>query len=123
MDRCGSSSGRVPIPATDHRTGKCRTSAHGEDKMPQSERFDVLVLGSGTAGKLTAWHMAQSGLRTAAVERRWVGGACPRGRRPAGGRARGGGGGGGGGAPPQTPPPCPAKTRFAAPKWRIWRGT
>jgi pyruvate/2-oxoglutarate dehydrogenase complex dihydrolipoamide dehydrogenase (E3) component len=45
--------------------------------MPQSERFDVLVLGSGTAGKLTAWHMARSGQRTAAVERRWVGGACP----------------------------------------------
>jgi pyruvate/2-oxoglutarate dehydrogenase complex dihydrolipoamide dehydrogenase (E3) component len=46
--------------------------------MPQQpERFDVLVLGSGTAGKLTAWHMAQSGQRTAAVERRWIGGACP----------------------------------------------
>jgi pyruvate/2-oxoglutarate dehydrogenase complex dihydrolipoamide dehydrogenase (E3) component len=45
--------------------------------MPQPERFDVLVLGSGTAGKLTAWHMAQSGQRTAAVERQWIGGACP----------------------------------------------
>jgi pyruvate/2-oxoglutarate dehydrogenase complex dihydrolipoamide dehydrogenase (E3) component len=45
--------------------------------MPQSERFDVLILGSGTAGKLTAWHMAQSGQRTVAVERRWIGGACP----------------------------------------------
>jgi pyruvate/2-oxoglutarate dehydrogenase complex dihydrolipoamide dehydrogenase (E3) component len=45
--------------------------------MPQPERFDVLVLGSGTAGKLVAWHMARSGQRTAAVERRWIGGACP----------------------------------------------
>lgn len=45
--------------------------------MPQSEHFDVLVLGSGTGGKLIAWHMAQSGRRTAVVERRWVGGACP----------------------------------------------
>ncbi len=45
--------------------------------MPQAEHFDVLVLGSGTAGKLIAWHMAQSGQRTAAIERRWVGGACP----------------------------------------------
>jgi pyruvate/2-oxoglutarate dehydrogenase complex dihydrolipoamide dehydrogenase (E3) component len=45
--------------------------------MPQPERFDVLVLGSGTAGKLTAWHMARSGQRTAAVERQWIGGACP----------------------------------------------
>ena len=45
--------------------------------MSQPEQFDVLVLGSGTAGKLIAWHMARSGRRTAAVERRWVGGACP----------------------------------------------
>jgi len=45
--------------------------------MPQSERLDVLVLGSGTGGKLMAWHMAQSGRRTAVVERRWVGGSCP----------------------------------------------
>ncbi len=41
--------------------------------MPQSEQFDVLVLGSGTGGKLIAWYMAQSGRRTAVVERRWVG--------------------------------------------------
>jgi hypothetical protein len=27
--------------------------------MPQPERFDVLVLGSGTGGKLIAWHMAR----------------------------------------------------------------
>jgi len=45
--------------------------------MPQSEQFDVLVLGSGTGGKLIAWHMAESGRRTAVVERRWVGGSCP----------------------------------------------
>jgi pyruvate/2-oxoglutarate dehydrogenase complex dihydrolipoamide dehydrogenase (E3) component len=45
--------------------------------MVQPERFDVLVLGSGTGGKLVAWHMARSGLRTAVVERHWVGGSCP----------------------------------------------
>lgn len=45
--------------------------------MSQSEQFEVLVLGSGTGGKLIAWHMAQSGRRTAVVERRWVGGSCP----------------------------------------------
>jgi pyruvate/2-oxoglutarate dehydrogenase complex dihydrolipoamide dehydrogenase (E3) component len=45
--------------------------------MPQPEPFEVLVLGSGTGGKLVAWRMAQSGRRTAVVERRWVGGACP----------------------------------------------
>src|ERR1700758_5067906 len=45
--------------------------------MPQSEQFDVLVLGSGTGGKLIAWYMAQSGRRTVVVERKWVGGSCP----------------------------------------------
>jgi pyruvate/2-oxoglutarate dehydrogenase complex dihydrolipoamide dehydrogenase (E3) component len=45
--------------------------------MPQAEHFEVLVVGSGTGGKLIAWHMAQSGRRTAVVERRWIGGSCP----------------------------------------------
>jgi pyruvate/2-oxoglutarate dehydrogenase complex dihydrolipoamide dehydrogenase (E3) component len=45
--------------------------------MPQSARLEILVLGSGIGGKLIAWHMAQSGRRTAVVERRWVGGSCP----------------------------------------------
>ncbi|UGY14362.1 FAD-dependent oxidoreductase [Bradyrhizobium septentrionale] len=45
--------------------------------MIQAEQFEVLVLGSGAGGKLIAWHMAQSGRRTAVVERRWIGGSCP----------------------------------------------
>ena len=45
--------------------------------MSQPERFEVLILGSGEAGKLLAWHMAGSGRRTAVVERRWIGGSCP----------------------------------------------
>jgi pyruvate/2-oxoglutarate dehydrogenase complex dihydrolipoamide dehydrogenase (E3) component len=45
--------------------------------MSQSERFEVLILGCGQGGKLLAWHMAQSGRRTAVVERRWIGGSCP----------------------------------------------
>src|SRR5262245_57401141 len=45
--------------------------------MPQPERFDILILGSGKSGKLLAWHMAQSGRRTAVVERKWIGGSCP----------------------------------------------
>src|SRR5246500_2591921 len=45
--------------------------------MPQREHFDVLILGSGFGGKLLAWHLAQSGRRTAVVERRWIGGSCP----------------------------------------------
>src|SRR6266567_6769114 len=45
--------------------------------MPQPERFEILILGSGKSGKLLAWHTAQSGRRTAVVERQWIGGACP----------------------------------------------
>ena len=45
--------------------------------MGKTERIEVLVLGSGTGGKLLAWHLAQTGRRTAVVERRWIGGSCP----------------------------------------------
>jgi pyruvate/2-oxoglutarate dehydrogenase complex dihydrolipoamide dehydrogenase (E3) component len=45
--------------------------------MAQSERVDVLVIGSGFAGKWVAWEMAAAGQRTIAVERRYVGGSCP----------------------------------------------
>jgi pyruvate/2-oxoglutarate dehydrogenase complex dihydrolipoamide dehydrogenase (E3) component len=48
-----------------------------EEAMAQPERYDILVLGSGTGGKLVAWQMARAGRRTAVVERKWIGGSCP----------------------------------------------
>ena len=45
--------------------------------MNTPEKYDVLVLGSGTAGKLMAWSMAKEGRRTAVVERKYIGGSCP----------------------------------------------
>ena len=45
--------------------------------MSETERLDVLVFGSGTGGKLTAWTSASEGLRTAVVERGLIGGSCP----------------------------------------------
>ena len=45
--------------------------------MSQPEHVDVLIIGSGGGGKLTAWGMASSGRRTAVVERKWIGGSCP----------------------------------------------
>jgi len=45
--------------------------------MPQPERFETLILGSGNGGMYLAWHLARSGRRTAVVERRWIGGSCP----------------------------------------------
>jgi pyruvate/2-oxoglutarate dehydrogenase complex dihydrolipoamide dehydrogenase (E3) component len=32
-----------------------------------TQRYEVLVLGSGAAGKLLSWHMAKAGHRTAVV--------------------------------------------------------
>ena len=48
-----------------------------EMNMPQLEKYEVLVLGSGEGGKYLAWHMAGSGRRTAVVERKLIGGSCP----------------------------------------------
>ena len=45
--------------------------------MAEVEKYEVLVLGSGEAGKWTAWTMADEGHRTAMVERKWLGGSCP----------------------------------------------
>ena len=45
--------------------------------MPATEHFDILILGSGQGGKQLAWHLARTGKKVAAVERRWVGGSCP----------------------------------------------
>jgi pyruvate/2-oxoglutarate dehydrogenase complex dihydrolipoamide dehydrogenase (E3) component len=45
--------------------------------MPAIEAYDVLILGSGEAGKYLAWSLGGAGARTAVVERRYVGGSCP----------------------------------------------
>ncbi len=45
--------------------------------MPDVENYEVVVLGSGEAGKYLAWTMAKGGHRTALVERNLLGGACP----------------------------------------------
>lgn len=43
----------------------------------QPEEYDVVILGSGAGAKLLAWTFAQRGQRVAAIERKYVGGACP----------------------------------------------
>ena len=45
--------------------------------MPEVEQYDALVLGTGEAGKYMAWHLGASGKRVAAIERQYLGGACP----------------------------------------------
>ncbi len=45
--------------------------------MPDVERYDAVVLGTGEAGKYMAWHLGASGKRVASIERKYIGGACP----------------------------------------------
>ena len=45
--------------------------------MPEVETYEILVIGSGEAGKILAWTMAKSGYRAAVVERKLIGGSCP----------------------------------------------
>jgi pyruvate/2-oxoglutarate dehydrogenase complex dihydrolipoamide dehydrogenase (E3) component len=45
--------------------------------MPIAEKYQNVIIGSGEGGKYLAWHLAQSGQKTAVVERRWIGGSCP----------------------------------------------
>jgi pyruvate/2-oxoglutarate dehydrogenase complex dihydrolipoamide dehydrogenase (E3) component len=45
--------------------------------MSEPERFEMLILGSGEAGKYLAWHMGKLGRRAAVVERKLIGGSCP----------------------------------------------
>jgi pyruvate/2-oxoglutarate dehydrogenase complex dihydrolipoamide dehydrogenase (E3) component len=45
--------------------------------MAPPEQLEVLVIGSGEAGKWITWEMASAGRRTAVVERRYIGGSCP----------------------------------------------
>src|SRR5215475_13398506 len=43
----------------------------------QVEEYDVVILGSGAAGKLTSWALAKQGMKTVVIERKYIGGSCP----------------------------------------------
>lgn len=43
----------------------------------QLEEYDLVILGSGAGAKLLAWIFAERGQRVAAIERKYIGGACP----------------------------------------------
>lgn len=45
--------------------------------MADPEDYDLVVLGSGEAGKYIAWTLAARGRRAVVIERRYVGGSCP----------------------------------------------
>ena len=45
--------------------------------MQTPEEYDVVVLGSGEAGKYIAWSLAKKGMRAVVIERKYIGGSCP----------------------------------------------
>ncbi len=45
--------------------------------MSAVDRYDIVVVGSGEAGKYLAWTLSKAGSRTAVIERSMVGGSCP----------------------------------------------
>jgi pyruvate/2-oxoglutarate dehydrogenase complex dihydrolipoamide dehydrogenase (E3) component len=47
------------------------------ENIENIENYEIVVIGSGEAGKYLAWTMAGEGHRTAVVERRLIGGSCP----------------------------------------------
>src|SRR5438477_4045042 len=49
----------------------------GPARAAKPEEYDLLILGSGAAGKLLSWTLAKKGMKTAVVERKYIGGSCP----------------------------------------------
>jgi pyruvate/2-oxoglutarate dehydrogenase complex dihydrolipoamide dehydrogenase (E3) component len=41
------------------------------------QEYEIVILGSGEAGKYLAWTLAKQGKRTVLIERKYVGGSCP----------------------------------------------
>src|SRR5712672_778614 len=54
-----------------------RKQEHKEQARSKPEDFDLLILGSGAAGKRLSWTLARKGMKTAVIERKYVGGSCP----------------------------------------------
>jgi len=53
---------------------KPRKQEYKQRARSNLEEYDLLVLGGGTGGKLVAWTLAQDGMKTAWIERKYVGG-------------------------------------------------
>src|SRR5450631_3746779 len=47
------------------------------DHISSPEKYDIVVLGSGEAGKYLAWTLGKEGKSVVVIERKYVGGSCP----------------------------------------------
>ena len=61
---------------TTQHLDKTATSGSAASAIKAVE-YDLLILGSGAAGKLLSWTLAKKGMKTAVIERKYVGGSCP----------------------------------------------
>jgi pyruvate/2-oxoglutarate dehydrogenase complex dihydrolipoamide dehydrogenase (E3) component len=52
------------------------TKSARSTQTPNPEKFDLVVLGSGTGSKVAAWTTAEQGKRVALIERKYIGGSC-----------------------------------------------
>jgi pyruvate/2-oxoglutarate dehydrogenase complex dihydrolipoamide dehydrogenase (E3) component len=43
----------------------------------EAEEYDLVILGGGTGGTITAWTFAAQKKRVAVIERKYIGGSCP----------------------------------------------
>ena len=47
-------------------------------KKTQLEEFDLVIFGGGTGSTIAAWTFAGQGQRVAVIERKYIGGSCPK---------------------------------------------
>ena len=46
-------------------------------RKASAEEYDIVIIGSGSGGKLIAWTFSSKGQRVAMIERKYIGGSCP----------------------------------------------
>src|SRR5690349_12871654 len=73
----GSPPERPPGPATPDQSSNpdCPEHRKAETRMADTS-FDIIIIGSGPGGYVTAIRAAQLGFKTAIVERAYLGGIC-----------------------------------------------
>jgi pyruvate/2-oxoglutarate dehydrogenase complex dihydrolipoamide dehydrogenase (E3) component len=68
---------KIVVEHTQYQSVVAVENQSGNHLMTEVEDYDVVVLGSGFAGKSIGWTMAKRDKRTAVIERQYIGGACP----------------------------------------------
>src|SRR6476620_8937163 len=55
---------------------KAQKQANKQRERQNVEEYELHVRGSGKAGKMLSWTLSKAGMKTANVERKYVGGSC-----------------------------------------------